>query len=256
MRAKQSSCFHCGTEAEIPFSVKVASKEKTFCCNGCVCACLVIHDAGAASYYKKRKSYPVSLKDVKLALLEPLLPVHDPVPAEKPVEIFDAAGVPEEGKKTVSLQIDRIHCDSSLLLIETVLRKIGGIDSARMNPDSNKAEIVFSPEKIRVSEIVHIIEAIGYRANLPAYCRRVTSADTEELIYIYQIRRGDRIHVLCGERIPANGTLLRDSCEVDESILSGGSRQMKVEAGDPLKAGALVVAGVALFRVDDPRIIG
>ena len=47
MRAKQASCFHCGADAELPFSVKVAQKEKAFCCKGCVCACLVIHDAGA-----------------------------------------------------------------------------------------------------------------------------------------------------------------------------------------------------------------
>jgi P-type Cu2+ transporter len=61
---------------------------------------------------------------------------------------------------------------------------------------------------------------------------------------------GDLVYLSQGEGIPADGTLLDDRLEVDESSMTGESLPVKKGKRDPLLAGTQVFSGQATMRVD------
>ncbi len=62
---------------------------------------------------------------------------------------------------------------------------------------------------------------------------------TTERVTPEELAAGDRVRVLAGERIPADGLVLDGGTEVDESLLTGESAPRSKAAGDPLIAGTL-----------------
>ena len=59
-----------------------------------------------------------------------------------------------------------------------------------------------------------------------------------------ELRCGDRIRVLAGERIPADGVICTGVAEVDESLLTGESMPRVCQAGDEVTAGTIDVNGI------------
>ena len=65
----------------------------------------------------------------------------------------------------------------------------------------------------------------------------------------WQIQEGDRVRILAGERIPADGILEEGECLVDESMMTGESEPVYHTAGDGLTGGTLNRAGTVQMRV-------
>jgi len=84
---------------------------------------------------------------------------------------------------------------------------------------------------------------------LPDGVTRIT-AETEERITPDELTAGDRVRVLPGERIPADGVILSGRTEVDESLLTGESAPQLRAPGDPLIAGTLNTSGSLEMRVN------
>jgi Cu2+-exporting ATPase len=64
-----------------------------------------------------------------------------------------------------------------------------------------------------------------------------------------ELRVGDRVRVLCGERVAADGTITDGTTEVDESSLTGESAPRRRRHGDALIAGTLNLGGVVDMSV-------
>lgn len=64
------------------------------------------------------------------------------------------------------------------------------------------------------------------------------------------IRRGDAVQVLPGERIPADGTVLEGTTYIDESMLTGEPVAVFKEAGSPVFAGTLNGQGAFRMRAE------
>lgn len=75
---------------------------------------------------------------------------------------------------------------------------------------------------------------------LPETVRRLEK-DGEALIPIDQVRIGDRLRVLAGERFPTDGTLVGSSALVDEQFLTGESWPVARQEGDRIAGGSLNV---------------
>ncbi len=73
---------------------------------------------------------------------------------------------------------------------------------------------------------------------LPESILRVTTSG-EERVIPDELCAGDRVRILPGERVPADGEILCGRTEVDESMLTGESRPRAREAGETLIAGTL-----------------
>ncbi|HXW75475.1 MAG TPA: heavy metal translocating P-type ATPase metal-binding domain-containing protein [Steroidobacteraceae bacterium] len=77
---------------------------------------------------------------------------------------------------------------------------------------------------------------------LPESVLRLRGLGTERVI-ADELRAGDRVRVLPGERVPADGTIASGTTEVDESLLTGESLPRLRAAGDPVLAGTLNLTG-------------
>jgi heavy metal translocating P-type ATPase len=75
----------------------------------------------------------------------------------------------------------------------------------------------------------------------------------EESVPREDLRLGDRIRVLPGERFPADGRVVRDAALVDEQVLTGESRAAFKEPGDRILGGTLDLDGDLTIEVTEAR---
>ncbi len=91
-------------------------------------------------------------------------------------------------------------------------------------------------------------EAIKALLNLaPKMARIIASDGTENDIPLEQVKRGDRLRIRPGEKVPTDGVVLEGSSSVDESMVTGESipiekvKDLKVIGGTVNGTGALIV---------------
>ncbi|NLE87939.1 MAG: copper-translocating P-type ATPase [Myxococcales bacterium] len=101
-----------------------------------------------------------------------------------------------------------------------------------------------SRAKRRLSEAVERLVALQ-----PVSARRVDGAGHEEQVPLSALRRGDRIAVRPGERIPVDGELVRGTSAADESMLTGESLPVDKTVGDAVFAGTMNQSGAFVARV-------
>jgi Cu2+-exporting ATPase len=85
-------------------------------------------------------------------------------------------------------------------------------------------------------------------ALLPDTAERVTESGVEK-VPLAELRVGDVILVRPGSRVPADGTVLEGTADVDESLLTGESRAIPKSPGAAVVGGAVVEGGSLRVRV-------
>lgn len=76
-----------------------------------------------------------------------------------------------------------------------------------------------------------------------------TTTAVQETVPIAELRRGDRVLVRPGDRVPIDGVVLEGSSGVDESVISGESLPVTRSVGDQLIGGTLNHDGALVMRV-------
>jgi Cu2+-exporting ATPase len=85
---------------------------------------------------------------------------------------------------------------------------------------------------------------------IPEVALRMDPAGGSEQVAVSTLRSGDRVLVRSGERVPADGVVEDGKSLIDESLLTGESRPVARQAGDPLIGGSTNVADPVLMRVE------
>ncbi|HEY1228761.1 MAG TPA: cation transporter, partial [Ramlibacter sp.] len=102
------------------------------------------------------------------------------------------------------------------------------------------------------------LEALVRR--LPSTVERQSANGAFVRVAASALHVGDRIRVLPGEAIPADGTVLDGASRVDEALLTGESAPLARAAGDVVIAGSHNLSGPLLVRVErlgaDTRFAG
>jgi len=151
------ACSHCHLEFEKDEMIldSDASKELFFCCKGCQGIYHLLKDEGLESFYGKMGANTI----------EP--PKHLLDDSSR----FDFDGFHKryvtqraDGFNEISLIIEGIHCAACVWLNEKILTRAEGVIEANINFTNNKARIVWDKNKIKLSQIIDRIRAIGYDA--------------------------------------------------------------------------------------------
>jgi Cu2+-exporting ATPase len=86
-------------------------------------------------------------------------------------------------------------------------------------------------------------------ALLPDEADRLTDSGTFETIPAAQLRPGDTVLVRSGGRVPADGDIVDGAAELDESMITGESRPVAKDVGDPVVAGTVSTDSAIRVRV-------
>ena len=77
---------------------------------------------------------------------------------------------------------------------------------------------------------------------------RVRHAGQTQVLPLAQVRVGDEVELLPGERVPVDGEVLQGASQVDESLITGESLPVAKQVGDHVTGGAVNGEGWLLLR--------
>ncbi len=83
----------------------------------------------------------------------------------------------------------------------------------------------------------------------PATARRLDDGQVHE-IPVQQVRPGDRLQVLPGDRVPVDGAVRSGTSHVDESMLTGESAPVFKQVADPVFGGTVNQAGAFVMEAE------
>ncbi len=89
----------------------------------------------------------------------------------------------------------------------------------------------------------------GNLAALKAETAHRFAGDELVSVPVAALRAGDRLLVKPGERVPADGTVLGGSSEIDESLITGETERRKVASGATIYAGSMNYSGALTLKV-------
>ena len=93
--------------------------------------------------------------------------------------------------------------------------------------------------------------AIRALLNLAPQQAHLLAADgTERDVQLDQVKRGDRLRVRPGERIPVDGTIREGASAVDESMLTGEPMPVEKASGDKVTGGTLNASGSFIMEAE------
>ena len=91
-------------------------------------------------------------------------------------------------------------------------------------------------------------EAVRRLLDLRAKTARVIRDGQEQDIPVEEVRKGDRVRVRPGEKIPVDGLIREGSSRVDESMLTGEPMPVSKAEGDEVSAGTLNTHGSIIYE--------
>ena len=154
-----SSCYHCGEPVPkgVELSVCIEQIQQAMCCIGCQAVAQTIVDNNLTEYYRFRTE-PAN----KGAPLVPeQLQRHQLLDDEKLQHDFIYQ---DKDCKEAILTVDGISCAACAWLIEMQLDKMPGLISVNVNATTQRAQVKWADDKVKLSEILSTLDQIGYHA--------------------------------------------------------------------------------------------
>jgi Cu2+-exporting ATPase len=128
------------------------------CCYGCQAVAQSIVDNGLEDYYRSRDALPESPREAMPAILEQLA-------------LFDHADFQKsfvkelgENEREASLLLEGITCSACIWLNEQHVGRLPGVTAVDINYTTRRARVRWDESRVKLSDILGAIAAIGYRA--------------------------------------------------------------------------------------------
>lgn len=160
----EARCFHCGLEVPVGacYPVTFEGREEPTCCPGCQAVASAIIERGLGAYYHHRDAPPADTGS-------PLIPDE-----LRELELFDHPGVQQQfvapagaegDRREAALMLEGITCAACVWLNERHVQALPGVESFRVNYSTHRAQVVWDPARIALSDILKAIRDIGYHAH-------------------------------------------------------------------------------------------
>ncbi|WP_434515304.1 heavy metal translocating P-type ATPase [Dechloromonas sp. ARDL1] len=155
-----SSCYHCGLPIpdDVELSVRITGEARSVCCYGCQAVAQSIVDNGLEDYYRSRDALPESPREAMPAVLDQLA-LYDHAEFQK--SFVKELG---ESEREASLLLEGITCAACIWLNEQHVGRLPGVTAVDINYATRRARVRWDESRIKLSDILAAIAAIGYRA--------------------------------------------------------------------------------------------
>jgi len=161
------SCFHCAEPipAGCDINVSVNGEDLPVCCHGCKAVAEFIQAGNLDQYYRYRDSNSNKVDEDKLKRLDDWL-------------AFDEresywGELQADGKRSLPVLIEGLHCAACIWLLRTALVKKKGVAEIQIDLSSGFARIIWSPDLIKLSELMQTMQLLGYEPHLMSEDRNV-----------------------------------------------------------------------------------
>jgi Cu2+-exporting ATPase len=154
-------CYHCGLPipATLELPVTIKGETRRMCCAGCQAVAQAIVDNGLEDYYSSRDALPESPREAVPAVLDQLL-MFDHLEFQK--SFVRELG---EAEREASLMLEGITCAACVWLNERHIGQLPGVTGVSVNYATRRARVRWDTRRLKLSEILAAIAAIGYRAH-------------------------------------------------------------------------------------------
>ncbi len=152
-----SPCFHCGEPIPRGFVVhaRIAGRDEPVCCHGCKAVAEFITGAGLGDYYRYR--------DVGATRAdEP--PRADRWSAYDRPELVERLSRAEpDGARSITVLLEGLRCAACSWLADKALHLQSGVLEVSVNPATARARLVWDPAKVRLGDLLRVLEHVGLR---------------------------------------------------------------------------------------------
>ncbi|WP_199052722.1 heavy metal translocating P-type ATPase [Aquitalea sp. ASV15] len=154
-------CFHCGLPVpeNVDFPVRYREKTEATCCAGCQAVAQTIIDSGLSDYYAHRTQGARQGEVLPADILQQIQ-LYDSEELQKSF-VHVTSGQTREA----ALMLEGITCAACVWLNEQHIRQLPGVLAVDINYTSHRARVSWDNSRIRLSQILQAITAIGYRAH-------------------------------------------------------------------------------------------
>lgn len=154
-------CFHCGLPVPdaVDFPVRYREKTEATCCAGCQAVAQTIIDSGLSDYYAHRTQGARQAEALPADILQQIR-LYDSEELQK-----SFVHQRDENSREAALILEGITCAACVWLNEQHIRQLPGVLSVDINYTSHRARVCWDNTRIRLSQILEAISAIGYRAH-------------------------------------------------------------------------------------------
>ena len=154
-------CFHCGLPipAGLAYSVHIDGREQPMCCKGCEAVATAIVNAGLTDYYRFRTANAPTGREIVPEFL------RDTAVFDHPKIQQSVVRTPDAHVRETSLILEGITCAACLWLNEHYLAGLPGMLAAHINYSTRRASVRWDERRIRLSDILRAVRAIGYAAH-------------------------------------------------------------------------------------------
>jgi Cu2+-exporting ATPase len=157
----EATCFHCGlpVPSGTHYVAVIDGQRQPMCCHGCAAVAEAIVAAGLSDFYRHRTAPSRRAEDL---IPEPLrgLELYDRPDLQQSFVRAESGHVRE-----AALILEGIVCAACVWLSERHVSALPGVLEFRVNYSTHRARVRWDERRIKLSEILAAIAAIGYIAH-------------------------------------------------------------------------------------------
>jgi Cu2+-exporting ATPase len=157
----EPACYHCGQPVPpgLDCRVQIDGESRPMCCPGCQAVAQAIVDAGLTDFYRYRTEPPGTAAE----LVPEILREHQLYDRDDLQRSFVRGTGGQQ--REASLILEGIVCAACVWLNERHVARLPGVLEFRVNYSTHRARLRWDNDRIRLSEILDAIAAIGYQAH-------------------------------------------------------------------------------------------
>ena len=157
MSAGAEPCFHCGEPIPrgLVIHARIAGRDEPVCCHGCKAVAEFISGAGLGDYYKYRDASSTRAD-------EP--PRPDRWAAyDRPELVERLTRAEPNGARSITVLLEGLRCAACSWLADKALSLQSGVLDVSVNPATARARLVWDPGKVRLGDLLRVLEHVGLR---------------------------------------------------------------------------------------------
>ncbi|RPI13820.1 MAG: heavy metal translocating P-type ATPase [Lysobacterales bacterium] len=157
MNGAAVACFHCGEPLPrgLTIHARVDGRDEPVCCHGCKAVAEFIAGAGLGDYYRYRDTSSTRAD-------EP--PRPDRWSAYDRPELVERLTRAEPGgARSITVLLEGLRCAACSWLADKALSLQSGVLDVSVNPATARARLVWDPAKVRLGDLLRVLDHVGLR---------------------------------------------------------------------------------------------